>query len=154
LSFGKEAEGKNMDVRCADSSLAVPAANISPASITGPLLGALGLTEAELAALPRQGFVSPEHRRGRLTYKLRFRFDGRQRVCFLGDDELRARAVANELQILQRDVRARRELRKVRRATRKLLKASKQQLHGILEKHGFHFRGLAVRRHRASKKDE
>src|SRR5208283_858688 len=46
----------------------------------------LGLTAEELAALKAQGFVSCESRRGQVFFKLRFRINGKQRVCYLGKD--------------------------------------------------------------------
>jgi hypothetical protein len=116
-----------------------------------PAVRALGLTDAELAMLASQGFVSTERRPGKLVYKLRFRIGGRQCVRFLGHDETQARAIREELRVLQRDLRHRRETVKLRRAVNKLLRDSKRQLQPLLEQNGYYFHGRAIRLRRSVK---
>jgi hypothetical protein len=116
-----------------------------------PALRQLRLTEQALAALRTQGFVRAEPHGRKQIYKLRFRLDGRQRVRFLGDDEELARAVQDELEKIQREVRDRREFANLRRRTRRTLSESKFALEGLLEEHGFHFHGQAIRKRRRPK---
>jgi hypothetical protein len=49
-------------------------------------LEALGLSEEDVLALQRQGFVSTEDRGGTAYFKLRWRLEGRQKVLALGLD--------------------------------------------------------------------
>lgn len=121
----------------------------SPHTAKFPGLKELELAGDELRALETQGFVSAEKRRGRMYYKLRFRVDGKQRVRYLGGIQA-AQAVEAELKVLQRSVRARRQLAVLRRAATQQLRAAKQALQPFLDACGFHFHGQAVRKRRAA----
>ena len=116
-----------------------------------PVLRQLQLPEQALAALRTQGFVSAELHGQKWIYKLRFRLEGRQHVRFLGDDEQRVRAVQEELGVLQRERRNKRRFADLRRRTRRILSESKSALKGLLEQHGFHYHGQAIRKRRRPK---
>jgi hypothetical protein len=63
----------------------------------------------DLAALAVQGFVSTEVRpSGQVTYKLRWRRDGRQRVRYLGSDPAVAARVQAAVETLQQPNRSNR----------------------------------------------
>ena len=113
-----------------------------------PALRRLQLPDQALAALRTQGFVPPEPHGRKRIYKLRFRLDGRQHVRFLGDDEELARTVQEELRVLQRETRNQRQFADLRRRTRRILRQSKSALEGLLEEHGFHYHGQAIRKRR------
>jgi hypothetical protein len=116
-----------------------------------PALAAIGLTDDELAALRRQGFVSHETRRSRACFKLRFRTqpDGRQSVRYIGTDPVVAHEVEQELAQLQRPRLIDRDLGKIAQQTGQAIKAAKANLMPHLEPAGYRFHGLAVRRKRA-----
>ena len=113
-----------------------------------PALRRLQLPDQALAALRTQGFVRAEPHGRKRIYKLRFRLDGRQHVRFLGDDEELASTVQRELRVLQRDARDQRQFTDLRRRTRHILRQSKSALEGMLEEHGFHYHGQAIRQRR------
>jgi hypothetical protein len=124
----------------------------SPAAIEAtPALAALGLTEDDLDALRRQGFVSPESRRGRVYFKLRYRLqpEGPQCVHYIGTDPAVAHEVQRELAQLQRPRRIDRDLSKVTQQIGRALKAIKADLMPHLESAGYRFHGMAVRQKRA-----
>jgi hypothetical protein len=116
-----------------------------------PAIARLRLPDDALNALTIQGFVSAERRGESVYYKLRYRLYGKQRVRYLGDVES-ARAVADELAVLQHDVRLRRELAALSRAGMQRLRAAKRTLQPFLEARGFHFHGQAIRQRRAARK--
>src|SRR4051794_31107499 len=73
-----------------------------------PLLNRLALSDEELGALTRQGFINSERRAGKTIFRLRYRVDGRQRVRYVSPRD--AAALEAELGLLQRRIRARRRL--------------------------------------------
>ena len=85
-----------------------------------PLLNQLPLSDEELSALSRQGFVHRERRGAKTVFRLRFRVDGRQRVRYVRPRD--AEALEAELALLQREVRARRRLTGVAALARQLLR--------------------------------
>jgi hypothetical protein len=111
--------------------------NILPSQFRA--LGGLGLTTCAMESLAAQGFVSSEVRGTRTVYKLRYRLERCQKVCFLGDDADRAKDVARELEILQRGVRERRQHRTISRTARRALRVAKFRLQHIVEQDGFHY---------------
>ena len=118
-------------------------------SETDSALAMLGLSNDELAALTKQGFISAEMRGRGLRYKLRFRVDGKQRVRCLGMASAFVEQVRAEVGQLQHRTRLRRELGDLMRASRRRLRAAKQQLRPLLRKAGYAFHGMAVRRFRS-----
>ncbi len=110
------------------------------------LLRQLNLTQAELASLSAQGFVSVEHRSSGIYYKLRFRCGGRQIVRGLGNCSRHAEEVRRALDVYQHKTRARQQLRQsVARAAR-LLRESRRLLNPVLVEVGFYFHGSEIRR--------
>ena len=117
---------------------------------TFPGLAELGLTQVDLDALARQGFVAPEkgcsgHRR----FKLRFRMDGKQVVRYIGTDPIRAARIERELEILQCEHRSDRQLQRQLRMARAALRESKRILAPVLQEMGYQYHGYAIRRPRA-----
>jgi hypothetical protein len=104
------------------------------------------LTDDDLAALRRQGFVAAERRGEHIVYKLRFRRDGRQVVRYIGSDLAQAKAVQLELDYLQEERRNELKLARLTDATRRMLRESKKELASLLAKEGFAFHGYAIRR--------
>jgi hypothetical protein len=116
-----------------------------------PLLATLRLNAEQIVALAKQGSVCAEVRsNGRVYYKLRFRWDGRQQVRYLGNVPEFIEQVKAEMERLQQRTRLRRELRQLTRAARQKLRASKSRLGPLLGDAGFRFHGLAVRRPRSA----
>jgi hypothetical protein len=115
-------------------------------------LGDLELSSAEINALRRQGFVSPERRRGRLIYKLRFRAPGgkRQQVRYLTNNPAVAEAVRQELAELQRVRKLDRQLGSLAREIGRKLGQVKEKLQLPLAPAGYHFHGRAIRRRRVA----
>jgi hypothetical protein len=113
-----------------------------------PQLAKLNLTDAQLAALRRQGFVNPERRNGRTVYKLRLRVEGVQIVRFLGTNRQRAESLAAELRHWQSGRRRQLEAGQLRKTLRALLRRQKRQLTPLVEQAGFRFHGRHVRRPR------
>ena len=117
-----------------------------------PHIDKLDLTTEEMTALRRQGFVSREHRRGRVFYKVRFRMPtGRQRVRYLGADPAVAEEVQKELFEMQTGRCMNRELKKLVKEAGQRLQSSKETLAPALAEAGYHFHGLSVRRKRVVK---
>jgi hypothetical protein len=110
----------------------------------------LGLTAEELHALKSQGFVSQE-RRGpaQPTFKLRFRYGGRQRVRSLGKDPAFAASVNRELAQVQARKRLDRKLAHLICGASKTLRQAKQRLVPLLAEVGYAFHGQAIRKRRA-----
>ena len=109
----------------------------------------LGLSSDELIAVKQQGHVAHEVRgRSRIVFKLRYRFDGRQRVRHLGSDPQFAQAVREELQHIRRVKVARRNLRTVMREAKQAIRNSKLQLLPFAAEFGFAFHGFELRRRR------
>jgi hypothetical protein len=113
-----------------------------------PLLRSRGLTPTELAALRSQGFVSSELRGEKTIYKLRYRVDGRQRVRCLGNDASTAKGIEQELAVMQTAVRTDRQLTKLHRNLRIVLRESKTRLEPLLESRGIRFHGHKIRQTR------
>lgn len=109
-----------------------------------------GLTAEDLDALGRNGFVSAEPRKnGMMTYKLRWRVGGRQRVEYLGSDEQAAARVAAAVAALQGPGRTARALaREVARA-RAELRRLKAESASTLETLGYRYHGFCLRRTRS-----
>lgn len=126
-------------------------ANCSARDAIPAELLALDLIPVQLQALRRQGSVHREQRGKRATiYKLRFRYQGRQHVKYLGTDEaaaLRMQAALRQWQAAKQRRRAQRQL--LKRASQ-MLRTSKQTLTPLLEAEGYHYHGQAIRRRRKS----
>ena len=114
-----------------------------------PALASLRLGDEDLRVLAHQGFLSRETRRGRATFKLRFRRGGHQHVKYVAAHD--ATAVRAELNKVQAGTRLKRELAAVTRDAHQILRQTKRNLQPILESHGFAFHGLAIRRRRRNK---
>jgi hypothetical protein len=101
----------------------------------------------DIASLACQGFVSAEKRpSGRLTYKLRWRRDGRQRVCYLGSDPAVAARVQAAVAALQQPKQAERELNKLYVVARRALREVKATLTPPMAASGYGFHGYSARR--------
>lgn len=111
-----------------------------------PLLSRLALSDEELDALLRQGFVSREWRGGKTIFRLRYRVGGRQRVRYVSPRD--AAALEIELATLQRRVQARRRLAAVAVLARDMLRQRRSMLSPRIELRGYHFHGYQIRRRR------
>lgn len=112
-----------------------------------PALAALRLTGDDLDELCHQGFVRQETRGSLGFYKLRFRRARQQVVRYIADAG-QAASVRVELARLQADRRLQRELGRLTRSARRMLRESKKNLEPIVETAGLKFHGLAIRRPR------
>jgi hypothetical protein len=115
-----------------------------------PALRALRLDDEDVDALARQGFLAVERRRERRYLKLRYRRGGRQQVRYVGLEQ--AQAVQAELDVLQSDVRMRRRLAVLCRASAWRLRNAKNTLKPLFEQQGFRFHGDAIRKRRDPKR--
>ena len=92
-----------------------------------------------------QGFVSCESRRGQVFFKLRFRINGTQRVCYLGKDL----AVVEQVQEWLAEVQAVRkteiELGRLVREVGQKLRNCKEEILPLLAEAGYRFHGLSIR---------
>jgi len=129
----------------ANSAINVSDARVRPASY--PALAALQLSNADLDALARQGFIAAERRGENRYYRLRFRRGGRQQTRYIGSLD-RAQAVQAELDSLQSEVQLQRRLAALGRDAARSLRDAKRQLQPLLEGRGFHFHGQAIRKYR------
>jgi hypothetical protein len=112
-----------------------------------PVLAKLGFIEQDLDVLAGQGCLAVERRGDRRYFKLRFRRDGRQIVRYVGGVEMAA-LVAEELNTLQATRRMQRDLDRLSRAARRLLRDGKAKLEPLLLERGFKFHGRSIRRPR------
>jgi len=107
----------------------------------------LGIEPAHFPNLAVQGFLSTEDRGGkRPIVKLRYRVGGRQVVKYVGTDPKVIRSVRDDLRRLQHDHRQDRDLRRLARVARALLRHAKRQLGPLLAAHGWTFHGYAIRK--------
>jgi len=82
--------------------------------------------------------------------KLRFRRDNRQVVRYLGDTE-QAATIRSELARLQADCRLERELVRLAKSARRMLRDGKRRLEPIVAAENLRFHGLSLRRPRKDK---
>jgi hypothetical protein len=106
-----------------------------PVGTASGILTRCGLTAEQLRALRRQGFVATERRGAsrKKIHKLRFRWQGRQQVRYLGTDPGAAAQVRAALERWQSEARRRRE---AQRAARQARQAAKRQLTPLLPERG------------------
>ena len=114
-----------------------------------PLLNRLALSDEELGALTRQGFIRSERRGRKTIFRLRYRVHGRQHVRYVSPRD--AAALEAELGSLQRRVRARRRLTGLAALARQVLRHRRSTLAPLLEARGYHFHGHQIRRCRNAK---
>jgi hypothetical protein len=121
----------------------VAAKSEGPMTDRFPRLANLRLSEADLVALRTQGFLSTERLpSGTRCHKPRFRRnDGKQQVRYIGIDEKAKAEVKEELKTLQANHRLDRELRRLTKRGRRLLREVKQRLTPELAAAGIRFRG-------------
>jgi hypothetical protein len=125
--------------------------NTKPARLapeTFPHLSRLVLSDEEIGALARQGFIRSETRRSKTIFRLRYRVNGRQRARYVSPRD--AAAIEAELALLQRLVRARRRLNGLATLARKVLGHRRSTLAPLVEARGYHFHGHQIRRLRNS----
>jgi hypothetical protein len=116
---------------------------------TTSVLAKLRLSPAEIAAIARQGFVSAEQRGPRtIVFKLRFRYDGKQRVRYLGTDQTIAAHITAVLDRHQRQRQLDADLRALANRAGQTLRQSKLALVEQVEGAGLRFHGQSVRRRR------
>lgn len=112
-------------------------------------LSDLPLSAEDLNSLKRQGFVSGERRRkGAVYYKLRFRRAGKQIVLGIGTDMAAAESVRKEVQELQREQDAHRDVNVIVSEAKQLLRHTKRRLQPLLEEAGYSFHGFNIRKSR------
>jgi hypothetical protein len=85
-----------------------------------PILSRFALSDSELSALARQGFISSENRGGRKTIRLRYRVGNRQHVRYVRPSEVLA--LEAELASLQKRTRARRRRKRLATIIRRALR--------------------------------
>jgi len=107
------------------------------------------LTDDDLAALCRQGFIAAERRGERTYFKLRFRRDRRLVVRYIGADPALAEAVQQELDQLQRERQEGIKLARLTEETKRMLRESKKSLALLLDEEGYAFHGYEIRRRRS-----
>jgi hypothetical protein len=111
------------------------------------------LTGEECLALRQQGFISQHlDGKGRTSFKLRFRYAGRQRVRCLGSNPAFVEGIQGELERLQHEYQLQRQLVREVKHARRLLRESKSALKDMLEAAGFRFHGYGIRRSRGTTK--
>ena len=120
------------------------------------VLNGLGLDRHELDALMKQGFVSSEYRHRNEKkfgpyYKLRWRFNGRQRVKYLGRDFARAALVHSALIRCRSLRRSRLDIGHRLRDALQTLRDARKQLELLLAERGVVLHGY-THRHRAGAK--
>jgi hypothetical protein len=117
------------------------------ASAPESLASLAGFVDREdLASLAVQGFISAETRAsGQVTYKLRWRRGGRQRVHYLGSDPAVAARVAAAVAALQQPIQTARELNRLFAATRRALREVKATLTPLMAANGYRFHGFTAR---------
>jgi hypothetical protein len=108
--------------------------------------------DEELQALTEQGTIQCERRGSKTVYRLRYRFEGRQRARYV-----RARDVAAleaELDSLQRRMRGRRQRAALVGMARRALRDRKLVLSSVVETRGYYFHGHQIRRRRNRQKQD
>lgn len=111
------------------------------------VLTTLGLTKNQLRALSRQGCITAEYRgTSGPFFKLRFRYENRQVVRYVGKDVPRVERLRAELNDLQANRQLQIKLKHLTRHAWRVLRDSKRLLGPELTAAGFHFHGFAVRR--------
>jgi hypothetical protein len=101
----------------------------------------------DLTAISARGFVSAEKRpSGLLTYKLRWRRNGRQCVRYLGSDPTIGARVKAAVAALRQPMQTARELNTDFAATRRALREVKAILSPLLAANGLAFHSYTVRR--------
>ena len=119
----------------------------SASYLVSAVLAALALSNEQLTALARQGFVAAEYRGKRGPFfKLRFRCKGRQMVRYLGKDVEAAERVRNAVVQLQAEHQVARQLRRLTNQARAVLRAAKLDLREGVRAAGFDFHGLEIRK--------
>jgi len=112
-----------------------------------PTLARLELSDEQRQALRQGGFVALE-RRGpdKLVVKLRFRWQGRQQVRYLGTSPEAGEQARRELARLQEEQQFARDLRRRARVARRALRAAKAASAPLLDQLGLAFHGFEIRR--------
>jgi hypothetical protein len=108
------------------------------------------LAAEDWEALKRQGSIHRERRGNTWIYKLRFRRAGKQTVRYLGGAAA-ARKFAEVLAAWQAPRRTARRLKQLTQLARRRLRESKKTLTPQLERCGYHYHGLLIRRRRSSR---
>lgn len=112
-------------------------------------ISGLGLSDGEIEALRRQGFVRADTRRSGARYwKLRFRFHDRVVVRYIGKDDATANRIKEDLAELQRQHVTERKMCRLIRQARAVLREGRQVVAPIVARYGFHFHGSLVRKSR------
>jgi hypothetical protein len=109
-----------------------------------PHLARLRISAEDLQVLAIQGHVSREVRGSTEIYKLRFRTGSRQNVRYVGNAD-RAALIRSELTTLQADRRVDRDLVRLAKTARQMLRSAKQTLRPVAEANGLTFHGYALR---------
>jgi len=122
-----------------------PSAN-APATDTP--LAELGLEADVLLTLRKQGGIFAEQRAGGLVFKLRFRWQGRQRVKYVSSDANEADRFRHALYAWQNEHRQEQRLRRLAVEGREVLRATKHRLAAPLAAIGYQFHGFAIRQSR------
>jgi hypothetical protein len=115
------------------------------------VLAQLRLSRSQLETLETQGFVHEERRANdNSCFKLRFRFEGKQVVRYLGTDALRAEAVRNALARHQLVHRTLQRLRRDTHQANRMAREAKKNLLSLVEELGYKFHGFDLRAQRGA----
>ena len=119
-----------------------------------PALCALGLENADLQLLRRQGYLEFDRRSAGGSagcWRLRFRREGRLRTVYVGTDDQRLDRVRRELAAIQFAHRQHHQQAQMLRLAKQLLKRAKAQAAPMARQVGFHFHGRVLRRNRKAR---
>jgi hypothetical protein len=113
-----------------------------------PALRRLGLSDPELLALRRQGYLERDPRGGRGAgyWRLRFRDHGSLRTIYVGNDSEWVACVRAELLRLQAARRRRLALQRELRLAKQGIRTAKQRLAPLLNQVGYHYHGHTIRK--------
>lgn len=114
-----------------------------------PALSSLGLSREQLGALTRQGSLSADTLASQKRYyKLRFTFQGKRQVRYLGANLAFVEQVRRELTSLQESLKVHRRLRRLAHRARSCLRETKACLEPVLAETGHYYHGREIRKRR------
>src|SRR3954454_17983403 len=108
-----------------------------------PALRKLGLSARALEVVAQRGYLCKEHRGDRCYSKLRFRIEGKQRVKYVGIQNLDA--VAAELDSLRAGHKLHVAMRAKSLTIRRLVNEARTVLDAALRADGLYFHGTKLR---------
>jgi hypothetical protein len=127
---------------------------INSAMVHLPIVGTLGLSGEQLAALAENGSLHGEDRGlERIYYRLHFRIGTRQHTRYVGSNPRLVEQVRGELMLLQAKRHSRRRMRRLANEGRRVAREMKRQLEPLLPGVGRVFHGRTIRLRRPRGRD-